>query len=260
LLFRLAFSTLIKTIRTLIGPGGCPWDRCQTVDSLASHVVEEAWEFYDEARRNNNSGIVEELGDLLMLILLICAIGEKEQLFSFSQVASAINEKLIRRHPHVFGSTTVNDTNEVKRNWDEIKRGEGKFSQEDPLPFIPDSFPALAQAEKLGKAASKIGFEWPDMGGPIAKVSEEWEELKEAIARNRPEEIEHETGDIIFAITSLCRFTGIQPEFALRAACNRFRKRFLRLAAYGGKDVYNSLATMERYWEKAKKEDTNGPA
>ncbi len=249
-----AFKRLQKTLVQLIGPDGCPWDRSQTPSSLAPHVVEEAWEFFDEARSDMTGGMVEELGDLLMVILLICAIGEKEERFTFAEVAETVNEKLIRRHPHVFGTVQVNDAHDVKKNWDQIKKTEGKVPADDHLPVIPDTFPSLVKAEKLGKAASKIGFEWPDRGGPLAKVSEEWEELKEAIARDRLEEIEHETGDLLFAIVSLSRFTKIKPEFALRAACSRFRNRFRQLSTLGGEEVYNSLAEMEKYWKQIKKE------
>jgi MazG family protein len=252
-----AIDTLLATVRRLLGPEGCPWDRKQTVQSLAPHAVEEAWEFFDAVKSGMNPAMREELGDLLMLIFLTGELAAREERFTLCEAAAEVTAKLIRRHPHVFGALTVEDPEQVKKNWEAIKKREGKGAADDGLPRVPASLPALSQAFKLGKAAGKRGFDWPDWGGPLAKISEEWGELKNAVARGDPQSVEQEVGDLLFAVTNLCRTTGTDPEAALRSACARFRRRFGRIVR---EDAFSSLARMESVWEKAKDEENHeGP-
>jgi len=252
-----ALDDLLKTVRTLVAPGGCPWDRRQTVESLAPYLVEESWEVLDAVRNRGNAEVREELGDVLMLAFLISEIACKEGRFSLAEVAREVNAKLIRRHPHVFGNTSVSGPGEVLRNWEEIKKTEGKDVGNGGLPSLPEALPALTRAVKLGKAASKLGFDWPDLGGPLAKISEEWAELKEAVAGGDAKSIEDEVGDLLFAVTNLCRATGTDPEFALRSACNRFRRRFEVVRKGGGLESPAGLSRMEELWAQAKERERN---
>ena len=203
-------------------------------------------------REGSAADACEELGDILMLVFLTSEIAAAEQRFTLEDVACVVDEKLVRRHPHVFGDRKVADSDEVKRNWDEIKRGEGKRAEDDGLPSLSAALPALVQAARLGEAASAQGFDWPDRGGPLAKISEEWEELREAVARDDKARIDAEVGDLLFAVTSLCRVTGTDPEDALRAACRRFRRRFAAMARAGGPAVFTNLATMGALWAREK--------
>jgi MazG family protein len=251
-------KTLLATLGRLLSPEGCPWDRQQTVASLARYTVEEAWELLDATRGGPDAAICEELGDVLMLVLFAGCVAEKDGRFTVSDVARRVTDKLMRRHPHVFGDVTVTGPDEVVANWEEIKRREGKTAAADGLPRLSAALPALTQALKLGKAASKQGFDWPDRGGPLAKISEEWGELKEAVARDDAEAVEAEAGDLLFAVVNLCRKTGTDPERALRSSCARFRARFGSLLAEAGPEVFGSLARMEAAWEKAKGRDGHG--
>ena len=253
-----ALAALLATVRTLVGPGGCPWDRAQTLESLAPYLVEESWETLDAVRNRGRAEVCEELGDVLMLVFLMCEIARKEKSFSLPEVAREVNAKLIRRHPHVFGDTAVSGPGEVLRNWEEIKKSEGKKAEKDGLPSLPEGLPALTRAVKLGKAASKLGFDWPDLGGPMGKISEEWAELKEAVAGGDARAIEDEVGDLLFAVTNLCRATGTDPEWALRAACDRFRRRFAVVAERGGLENPADLSRMEKLWEEAKEMERGG--
>ncbi len=253
-----SLGALLATIRRLLGPDGCPWDRKQTVASFVHYAVDEAWELLEAARSGEDAALREELGDVLMLVLLTAERAARDGRFTVHEVAAEVNEKLIRRHPHVFGDVQVSGPGEVLKNWEAIKRTEGKGMGEDGLPPLPASLPALSQAFKLGKAASKRGFDWPDLGGPLAKISEEWDELKEAVARSDQAAIESEVGDLLFAVTNLCRATGTDPEVALRSACARFRRRFARLVREDEPGIFESLARMESAWEKAKEGEEHG--
>ncbi len=250
-----ALARLRETVAELLGPGGCPWDRAQTVESLAPYVVEEAWELLDAVRHGDNGAVVEELGDTLMVIFLLGLAGRGAQRLSLAQAAGAVREKLVRRHPHVFGDARCSTSEEVKENWDRIKRAEGTQVLADGLPSVPPGLPALMLAFKLGKAAAKLGFDWRDRGGPLAKVSEEWQELRDAVASDDARGTAHEIGDLLFAIVNLCRWTGVDPEEALRAACARFRRRFGKVAGACALGPDADLGALQRAWDKAKEEE-----
>ena len=250
-----AFTRLRAVIEHLIGPEGCPWDRRQTVATLAPFLVEEAWELVDAAACGDREGMREELGDVLMLVMLMGAIGERDGGPDLAAAADGVRRKLIRRHPHVFDRCRVKDAEEVQANWDAIKRSEDRNVPDDGLPALPAALPALMGAFRLGKAAARQGFDWPDLGGPMAKISEEWAELQRAVALGEKNGTAHEVGDLLFAVTSMCRFLAMDPEHALRTACGRFRRRFGYVRRHGGEAVRNDPAAMERLWQQAKQEE-----
>lgn len=220
----------------LRAPDGCPWDREQTHQSLRKYVLEEAYEVADVLDEWDGSPevaehLAEELGDLLLQVYLQAEIADQEDLFHIGDVYQAVTEKLIRRHPHVFGEVTVHDAAHVVRNWEEIKRGERVAKGEDVqveshLRGIPVSAPALFQAYELSRKAAKVGFEWPDTQGALAKVAEEAREVAAALEHGNADEQRREFGDLLFAAAVLARRLHIQPEDALREANARFRRRF----------------------------------
>ncbi len=226
-------------VERLRGPGGCPWDREQTHQSLRKYVLEEAYEVADilqewEGTPEQAEHLAEELGDLLLQVYLQAEVADQEDRFHIGDVYQAITEKLIRRHPHVFGDVEVRDAAHVVRNWEAIKRGEREAKGEEvavesALRGIPNSAPALQQAYELGKKAAKTGFDWPQTQGALAKVEEEAREL--AAAKGNHAEQEAELGDLLFAVVALARHLKLNPEDALRAANRRFRGRFEAMEA-----------------------------
>jgi len=250
----ISFEYLLSIVRRLLGPDGCPWDRQQTVVSASRYLVEEAWEFLDAVERGDGEGMEEELGDVLMIAVLLAEIAASEGRFTLSGACRKVTEKLIRRHPHVFGNARFNTPGEVKTAWRDLKREEGKGEAPDGLPRLPQVLPALTQAVKIGKAASELGFDWPDQAGPMSKITEEWEELKQAVAKGDKAAISREVGDLLFAVSSLCRKTGTDPENALRAALERFRRRFAKVYEGIAEGRLKDLAAMERTWKEAKAE------
>lgn len=230
---------LRHVVARLRAPGGCPWDREQTHQSLRKYVLEEAYEVAEVLDEWDGSAeqaekLAEELGDLLLQVYLQAEIADEEDLFHLGDVFQAITEKLIRRHPHVFGDVAVKDAAHVVRNWEAIKRAERATRGEDvhresALHGVPKSAPALYQAHELAKKAAKVGFAWPDAQGAVAKVAEEARELADAVAApgSRPsDDAAAEMGDLLFALAALARHLGIEPEDALHAANRRFRQRF----------------------------------
>ncbi len=250
-----ALARLRRTVAELLGPEGCPWDRAQTIETLAPYVVEEAWELLDAVRRGDGDAIAEEFGDVLMVLFLLGLTGRRMRRLSLAQAANGVREKLVRRHPHVFGDARCATSAEVKETWDKIKRAEGKAISADGLPAVAPGLPALMLAMKLGKAAAKLGFDWRDRGGPLAKVTEEWQELRDAVAAGDAGATAREIGDLLFAIVNLCRWTEVDPEEALRAACTRFRRRFGKVAAACTLGPDADLGVLQRAWDKAKEEE-----
>ncbi|WP_431802045.1 nucleoside triphosphate pyrophosphohydrolase [Halobacillus andaensis] len=252
------FFRLREVIRDLRGPGGCPWDRKQTHESLRKYLIEEAYEFIDAVNRQDDDHMVEELGDVLLQVMLHSQIGEDEGYFTVDDVISSVTDKMIRRHPHVFGDAHVNDAEDVLSNWDEIKKTEKGKQPESLLGSVPGSFPALLQAEELQKKASKVGFDWDDVELVLAKVEEEWQEFIEAKQAGDREEMEKEFGDWLFAIANAARHYKINGETALQRTNQKFRDRFSSMERQAGKlnrtlDGY-SLEEMEQLWVQAKQE------
>lgn len=244
---------LLKTIETLRGPSGCPWDREQTMKSLKPFLIEEAYEVLD-VMEEGGTKLKEELGDLLLQILLQSEIQKEAGLFKFEDVVEVLNEKLIRRHPHVFGEIVANTPEEVMVNWEEVKRGEESHKdRESVLDGIPKMMPQLLRAIKLQKKAAKAGFDWEDHRGVLEKIKEEIAEIEEAVDSREREHIEEEVGDLLFSVVNLARKLKINPEDAIENTNKKFESRFRYIESKI--DIKNAtLKEMERYWEEAKNE------
>src|SRR5512137_2923387 len=223
-----ALERLLAVMARLRGPGGCPWDREQTLASLRPYVLEETYEVLEAIDAGDDRAHREELGDLLLQIVFQARIAEEEGRFSFADVADAIHDKLVSRHPHVFGDADAKDADAVLRQWAALKRkeNEARGGGRSALEGVPREMPALARAERLTEKASRVGFDWPDAAGARAKVAEEIGELDEAIASGNQAHVEDELGDVLFAVANLSRKLGIPPEEALRGTLRRFVERF----------------------------------
>ncbi|HLH05074.1 MAG TPA: nucleoside triphosphate pyrophosphohydrolase [Bryobacteraceae bacterium] len=252
------FEELVEIMARLRAPGGCPWDRKQTFDTIKTYLLEEAYEVMDAIDARDWPQLAEELGDLLLQPVFFAEMAREEGLFSIGDSLTAITEKLIRRHPHVFGDAQAKTAEEVLTRWDEIKRQEknGGAKAESILDGVPRALPALMEANKIGHKVAKVGFEWPNVEGVFDKLREETEELREACARGDQEHIEHEIGDLLFNVVNLARHLKVDPEQALRKMNGRFRARFgyieRKIAAGGGKVEESSLEQMEELWQEAK--------
>ena len=248
-----ALLDLVATETRLRGPGGCPWDHEQTHASLARHLLEESYEVLEAIEEpGDRQHLREELGDLLLQVVFHAQIAEDAGDFDIDGVARTITDKLHRRHPHVFGDVKVASAGEVMRNWEAIKRDEE--GRTDPLAGIPAALPALQLAAKLQKRAADGGFAWPDLAGPLAKVREELDEL---VAAADPAELDHELGDLLFAVVALARAKEVEPESALRRAARRFRARYLAARAAAEADGRDPaelrLEEWLAYWQAAKR-------
>ncbi len=246
-------NTLGYITARLRAPGGCPWDREQTPTSLTPYMLEEAHEAVDAIERGDVADTVEELGDVLLQVVLHSQLAEEDGRFSLADVAAEVNAKLVRRHPHVFGDVAVSGSSEVLRNWESIKRAEKGERRPSALDGIPQAQPALLLAQTIGRKAAKVGFDWPDVAGTLDKAREEFDEI--AGARTEDERRE-ELGDLFFALTSVCRHVGVDAEQALRAAARKFETRFRRVEALAlarGLDLTAmDIDGLEALWREAK--------
>ena len=260
----------IALMARLRGPGGCPWDREQTFDTIKRYTLEETYEVFDAIERRAWPELKDELGDLLLQVLFYAQMATDEGYFNIADVAQNLNAKLIRRHPHVFPVdgelVDAKDAGTVLRNWESIKRGEKqqqesgtKESPRSGLDDIPRSMPAIMEANKIGSRAAKVGFDWPDTTGLFDKLQEEMIEIRAEIdhpAGDRHAEIEAEVGDLLFTAVNLARHLRVDPEFALRAANAKFRARFGKMEqAAGGYDALSHLSPdqLEELWSSAKR-------
>ncbi len=241
-------------MQTLLGPNGCPWDREQTLETLRQYVIEEAYEVADAIDRGSPKLLREELGDLLLQVVFQAALTDQKGWFDVDDVVDAICEKLIRRHPWVFGDEQVHDASGAINSWEAIKAKEKK--ERGALSGVPVALPGLLRAVRIGEKASAVGYDWPDAGGPRAKIDEELRELDEAAQNRDAEALEHELGDLLFALATYARKQGLDPEAALRTSLNRFSSRFrhCELAAKAeGKDLRDyDEDELDRMWERAK--------
>ena len=246
-------NTLGYIAARLRAPDGCPWDREQTHASLTPYMIEEAYEAVDAIERDDDDDMVEELGDVLLQVVLHSQLAEEAGRFSLADVAEGVNRKLVRRHPHVFGDVEVSGSGEVLRNWEQIKRVEKGERRASVLDGIPPALPALLLAQTVGRKAAKVGFDWPDAAGALDKVREEVDEVKAAAT---DEERREELGDLFFALTSVCRHLGVDAEDALRAAARKFSGRFCRVEADAqarGLDLTTlSVPELDVLWDAAK--------
>jgi MazG family protein len=251
-------DALIETIHRLRAPGGCPWDREQTHKSILSCLLDETYEFFEAVENEDVKGMREELGDLLLQVVLHAEMAQETGAFSIDEVARDINEKLIRRHPHVFGDVQVDSSKEVLKNWETIKKGEKKH-RKYLVDDIPDALPALFRAEKMQRRVARVGFDWTDMNPVLDKVEEEFAEFRQAIAHNDHENAEEELGDILFALVNVGRHKNICAEDALRASVKKFARRFRYIEdsfTAQGKDIHKAtLQEMDALWEESKKSE-----
>ncbi len=250
-------TRLRYVVHRLRAPGGCPWDQEQTHETLIPHVLEEAYEVVDAIRGGDPALICEELGDLLLQPVLHAEIAAGAGTFDLDQVAAGLTEKLIRRHPHVFGETRAETSDAVLTQWDAIKRQEKGTQKEGHLHGVGNGLPALMRGQKLQKKAARVGFDWPDAAPVFAKIREEAAELEEAVASGKPEDIEEELGDLLFSVVNLARKLGVESEAAMAAANEKFVRRFHAvedaLSAGGKKLGEATLAEMDAAWEASKK-------
>lgn len=251
------FAALVETVARLRAPDGCPWDREQTHASLKRYVVEETYEVLEAIDSGDPSKIEDELGDLLLQVLLHAEIARESNSFDIADVCARIREKLQRRHPHVFADAQVSGVDDVLHNWEQIKRAEqGNEDRTSALDGVPKSLPALMRAAKLSKKAARTGFDWPEVCAIVEKLREETAELEDAIAKGDENEIRGEIGDLLFTIVNIARFQSIDPEEALREMLERFAARFSRIeqvAAEKGRNISDmTLAEMDAIWNEAK--------
>jgi len=253
---RYGYYDLVAVMQRLRAPGGCPWDREQTHESLKGDLIEECYELNDAIDEQDDAHIVEELGDVLMDVVFHSTIANEQGRFDESDVADGIVKKMIYRHPHVFGTEKAEDTEAVLKRWDELKQAEKhQKTQKEVLCAVPKRFPALMRASKVQKRARKVGFDWNDVSEAMPKVYEELDELNAAM--NGSGSVSEEAGDLLFAIVNVVRLLGLDGEQILHDATDKFITRFGKmeeLAASDGKDLSKlPLSEQDKYWEKAKK-------
>lgn len=245
------FEELLKIMHRLRQE--CPWDRKQTIHTLRKLTIEETYELADAISSEDWQGIKEELGDLLLHIVFYAELGMEKNAFTLQDLIQNLNEKLIRRHPHIYGDTRLENEEEVKKNWERIKINEGKKSV---LSGVPQSLPALLKAQRIQEKVRSIGFDWDHVEQVWDKCLEEIEELQEAIVRNTPADIEDEFGDVLFALVNYSRFINVDPEAALAKANKKFSERFMWMENYAseqGMDMHNmNLEALDKIWDLAK--------
>lgn len=251
------FDRLMEIMRKLRAPGGCPWDAEQTHESLKRYLLEESYEVIEAIDTGDRGNLKEELGDLLLQPVFHAAIAEENGDFTMNEVLDAINDKLVRRHPHVFGEEVIKTSEAQVENWEKIKKQEKGVERKSALSGIPPELPALMKAQKITEKAARVGFDWEHTDQVFAKVMEELHEFEEAMLSGDQKEMESELGDLLFAIVNLGRFLSIDPEEALRKTIQRFTKRFSHveetLHARGMAMQSATLEEMDVLWEEAKK-------
>ena len=244
---------LAAVVDRLLGPGGCPWDREQTHESLKKYLLEEAYETLDAIDGGSSEKLREELGDLLLQPYMHAQMRKRDGDFDIDDVARGITEKLVRRHPHVFGDLSVEDADEVLRNWDQIKKQEKGGEAQSILEGVPKGMASLLRAHEVSKRAVRVGFEWPNLEAVFHKLREEESELREALSTGSHERVESEIGDMLFTVVNIARWLKVEPEEALRKMLNRFTARFMHMEQMAGQDLRSlSAEEWDRLWEEAK--------
>lgn len=250
-------SDLVSIVALLRAPGGCPWDREQTHESIKKNFIEETYEVIEAINQQNIDGIKEELGDVLLQVALHCQMEDEKGNFNFDDVANDIVQKLIIRHPHVFAQAKADDTAQALDNWDAVKQQtKGVKSQSQSMLSVPRELPALMRAQKIQHKAAKVGFDWNDVNGAVDKLYEEIDELKSALNQNDKANIDEEFGDILFSCVNIARFIDVDSEEALTLATDKFLNRFKiveQLAKAENLDMSTaSLEQLDSLWDKAK--------
>jgi MazG family protein len=256
------FQLLVDLMARLRAPDGCPWDREQTFDTIKPYLLEETYEVLEAVDARDWPELAGELGDLLLQAVFFSQMAAERNLFRIEDAIDAINEKLIRRHPHVFGDETARTEGDVRQRWNEIKREEKAEKGKDfsgLLEGVPRALPALVEAQQLTSRAAHVGFDWPGVEPVIAKLHEELNEFEQARREAGRNEIENELGDMLFVLVNLARFVKVDPEQALRRTNAKFRKRFgyieRSLAARGKDPAGSTLEEMDALWEESKNDD-----
>lgn len=249
---------LVAIIKVLRAPGGCPWDREQTHESIKKNFIEETYEVVEAINKQSTDMLREELGDVLLQIVLHSEMESENGNFSFDDVVNDIVQKLVVRHPHVFGEVVANNTAEALNSWDAVKlKTKGQKNQTESMLSVPRELPALMRAQKIQHKAAKIGFDWDNVGGAVDKLYEEIDELKTAMEQGKRFDIEDEFGDVLFSCVNIARFIDVDSEEALTASTDEFMSRFSlveQMASEQGIDMKSSsIEELDRLWDKAKK-------
>lgn len=237
---------------------GCPWDLEQNFRTIAPYTIEEAYEVADAIERDDMQALRDELGDLLFQVVFHAQMASEQGAFAFDDVVNAICDKMERRHPHVFGDASIEDAKAQTIAWEEQKRGEREARGDSVLANVPLALPALTRADKLGKRAAQVGFEWQDASGALDKLDEELKELRDEVRSGAGEkQIENELGDVLFCVVNVCRYLHVDPEVALRGANVKFERRFRyieeRLKERRKTPAQSSLQEMDELWNEGKK-------
>ena len=252
-----AFARLLEVCRKLRGPDGCPWDREQTLESMTPYLTEEAAESVEAIGNGDAAHAIEELGDLAFLVMFCLELTRERWGVGLAEALDRASDKLIRRHPHVYGDARVEGGEAAYRQWQEIKKAERKDAGASLLGEQPKGLPALVAAYRLQEKAAAVGFDWPDRSGALAKVREETDEVARVVVGDTTPALARELGDLLFAVVNLSRKSGVDPERELRATMHRFRERFLhiegRLAESGRTPSQSNLEEMDALWEEAKR-------
>lgn len=249
---------LVAIIKVLRAPGGCPWDREQTHESIKKNFIEETYEVVEAINKQSTDMLREELGDVLLQIVLHSEMESENGNFSFDDVVNDIVQKLVVRHPHVFGEVVANNTAEALNSWEAVKlKTKGQKNQTESMFSVPRELPALMRAQKIQHKAAKIGFDWDNVGGAVDKLYEEIDELKTAMEQGKRLDIEDEFGDVLFSCVNIARFIDVDSEEALTASTDKFMSRFSlveQMASEQGIDMKSSsIEELDRLWDKAKK-------
>lgn len=252
------FRELLDLVARLRSPTGCPWDRSQKKEDIGRYLIEEAYEVLEALDGASSEGLCEELGDLLFQILFLSRIAEEAGEFDMAAVLHGITEKMIRRHPHVFGDTPVANVEAVRTNWEQIKKEVEHKGKGEPrlCDGIPRSLSTLARTQRITARASAVGFDWDSAGEVLKKVEEELSEFRAALEAGNKAALQEEVGDLLFTLVNLCRFADTDAEVALRASLGKFTKRFVyieqALAKQGKTPAESTLAEMDALWDEAK--------
>ena len=254
---KVKFAELVEAIAVLRSPEGCPWDKEQTHDSLKQYSIEETYELVEAIENGDPDKIEDELGDVLLQVVLHSQIATEAGQFDIADVCSRITSKLIRRHPHVFSGLEVSGIDEIWKNWESIKSCEpGYEERKSALDGVPKTLPALMRAAKMSKKAAKTGFDWPEISAVVDKLKEETCELEAAIKNNDKENIKEEIGDLLFTVVNIARFEGVDPEEALRDMLAKFQSRFNKIEHHAnktGRDINDmTLDEMDKIWNESK--------
>lgn len=255
-----SFDDLVALMQRLRAPGGCPWDREQTTADLKPFVIEEAYEVIDAIDRKDDDSLREELGDFLLQAVFLAQIAAEEGRFDINDAVTAIHDKLVRRHPHVFGEVKADTADQVLTNWEKLKSEERREEKKGVLSGVPHALPALLKASRLTEKAARVGFDWERIDDIFAKIDEEVHELREAIAKSDRAEVEAEMGDLLFTLANIARRLEINPEEALQLTNRKFKARFEHvessLREQGRTFDQSTLGEMDELWNEAKSRES----